>query len=195
MDRQIIVTIGREYGSAGHLIAEKLSEKLGINLYDRKFIEDSYELIGYSREILEMFDEKPVNVWFSKRLGKHSTSIENHVQQRIFDFVKDKAQSGESFIIVGRCADYLLQETADCITVFIHADKKSRAERIVKQYGESEQAPERRLRDKDKRRAAYYQFYTDRKWGDVNNYDIALSTSSLGIEKCAEIIADLYKSK
>ena len=96
---------------------------------------------------------------------------------------------------MGRSADYLLQETADSITVFIHADKKSRAERIVKQYGESEQAPERRLRDKDKRRAAYYQFYTDRKWGDVNNYDIALSTSSLGIEKCAEIIADLYKSK
>jgi cytidylate kinase len=70
---------------------------------------------------------------------------------------------------------------------------KARAERIVQQYGESEQIPERRLKDKDKRRAAYYNFYTDRKWGDLKNYDICLSTSSLGIEKCADIIASIYK--
>jgi cytidylate kinase len=98
-------------------------------------------------------------------------------------------------VIVGRCADYILRDNPECIKVFIRADIPCRAKRIVEQYGESEVAPERRLKDKDKRRAAYYQFYTDRKWGDIKNYDMVLSTSSLGIEKCADIIAEVYKIK
>ncbi|MBR5441664.1 MAG: cytidylate kinase-like family protein, partial [Clostridia bacterium] len=98
-------------------------------------------------------------------------------------------------VIVGRCADFILKETADCIRVFIHADTADKAKRIVEQYGESEQTPERRLREKDKRRAAYYQLYTDHKWGDLKNYDVTLSTSTLGIEKCVDIIVELYKNK
>ena len=95
-------------------------------------------------------------------------------------------------VIVGRCADYLLQNKADCLKVFIHADMAFRAKRIVKVYGEREQSPEQRLRDKDKRRAAYHRFYTDMKWGDARNYHIALDSGVLGIEKCADMIASLY---
>ena len=98
----------------------------------------------------------------------------------------------ESCVFVGRCADYILKGQADCLTVFIHADMEKRAKRIVEQYGETDNAPEKRLRDKDKRRAAYYQFYTDVKWGAVRNYHIALDSGVLGIEKCVDILADLY---
>lgn len=95
-------------------------------------------------------------------------------------------------MIVGRCADYILRDVADCLWVFIHADLEYRAKRIVEEYGEREASPEQRLRDKDKRRAAYHRFYTDMKWGHAQNYDLTLNSGTLGIERCAEIIAKLY---
>ena len=95
-------------------------------------------------------------------------------------------------VIVGRCADYILRDRKDCLHVFIHADMESRAKRIVEVYGEREQSPEQRLRDKDKRRALYYQFYTDLEWGNMNHYHIILDSGSLGIEKCVDVIASLY---
>ena len=93
---------------------------------------------------------------------------------------------------MGRCADYILRDKADCLTVFIHASMEKRAERIVSVYGERPEAPEQRLKDKDKRRRAYYQLYTDTEWGLAKNYAIALDSGVLGIEKCVEIIAGLY---
>lgn len=95
-------------------------------------------------------------------------------------------------MIVGRCADYILRDQAELLRVFIHADMKFRAERIVKEYGVREKAPEQRLRDKDKRRAAYHRFYTDMKWGHAQNYDLTLNSGTLGIDKCVEIIKMLY---
>ena len=95
-------------------------------------------------------------------------------------------------MIVGRCADYILKDKADCLKVFIHANMGYRADRIVKEYGEREESPEQRLRDKDKRRAAYHRFYTNMKWGDARNYDITLDSSVLGIDQCVEILRNLY---
>ena len=97
-----------------------------------------------------------------------------------------------SYVIVGRCADYILRDAADCLTVFIHADMAQRAKRIVEVYGQREEAPEKRLRDKDKRRASYYQFYTDMEWGDARNYHISLDSGVLGIEKCVGILTERY---
>ena len=98
----------------------------------------------------------------------------------------------ESCVIVGRCADYILRGKADLLTVFIHASLEKRAERITQVYGEREHSPKERLLDKDKRRKAYYQLYTDLKWGDVRNYHIALDSGVLGIDRCTEIISALY---
>ena len=94
--------------------------------------------------------------------------------------------------IVGRCADYILRDKADCLKVFIHADMEFRAKRIVDVYGEREDSPEQRLKDKDKRRAAYHRFYTNMKWGHAQNYHITLDSGVLGIERCASIIRELY---
>ena len=95
-------------------------------------------------------------------------------------------------VIVGRCADYILRDEADYLRVFIYADMEKRAERIVSVYGEQADSPEKRLRDKDKRRAAYYQYYTDTKWGKTQNYDITLNSGTIGLDRCAQIIASLY---
>ena len=95
-------------------------------------------------------------------------------------------------VIVGQCADYILRDNPDCLRVFIHADIESRSKRIVEQYGERSDAPAKRLKDKDKRRAAYYQFYTEMKWGAMENYHITLNSGVLGIEKCVEILSSLY---
>ena len=96
-------------------------------------------------------------------------------------------------VIVGRGADYVLRDREDCFNVFIHADVQSRAERIVKLYGESEKRPEQRLADKDKKRKIYYKHYTDREWGDAKNYDICLNSGKIGIDKCVELILDAIK--
>ena len=93
---------------------------------------------------------------------------------------------------MGRCADYILRDKADCLRVFIHADMAFRAKRIVEVYGEREASPEQRLKEKDKRRAAYHRFYTDMKWGHAQNYDLTLNSGTLGIDHCAELIRQLY---
>ena len=97
-------------------------------------------------------------------------------------------------VIVGRCADYVLREKAELLKVFIHASYEKRAERIVTLYGESDTAIEKRIKEKDKRRSAYYKYYTEIEYGDARNYDVALDSGKLGIEKCVEIITDLYKN-
>lgn len=103
-----------------------------------------------------------------------------------------KVAEKELCVIVGRCADYILRDHADCLKVFIHASMEFRAKRIVEVYGEQEKSPIQRLKEKDKRRAAYHRFYTDMKWGHAQNYHITLDSGELGIDKCVEILQSLY---
>ena len=109
------------------------------------------------------------------------------------ELILELAEKGPC-VIVGRCADFILREKADCLTAFIHADMAFRAKRIVEVYGQRQDSPEKRLQDKDRRRAAYYQFYTDTRWGQARNYHIALDSGVLGIDRCAELLAELYES-
>ena len=110
------------------------------------------------------------------------------VQRRV---ILELAEKGPC-VIVGRCADYILRDRADCLTAFIHADLKFRADRIVRVYGEREASPEERVRDKDRRRAAYHRFYTDMKWGYAKNYQISLDSGALGLDACVAILKRLY---
>ena len=101
----------------------------------------------------------------------------------------------EPCVIVGRCADYLLRDVADCLKVFIHADMDFRAKRIVEVYGERDEKPLKRLADKDKRRKKFYKYYTGLEWGDAKNYDVALDSGRLGIDACVDVIVNLYRMK
>lgn len=108
-----------------------------------------------------------------------------------YNLISELAEKGPC-VIVGRCADYILRDKADCLKVFIHADMEFRAKRIAEVYGECEISSEQRLKDKDKRRAAYHRFYTDMKWGHAQNYHVTLDSGVLGMEKCVNIITQLY---
>ena len=190
-----IITISREFGSGGRTIGKELAAKLGIPCYDSELIEKIAEQSGFAKEyIAERGEYAAGGSWFSQAFADRDHKGHSYqddlwaLQRKIITELAEK----ESCVIVGRCADYILKDKADCLRVFIHSDLKSRSKRIVEQYGERDDAPEKRLKDKDKRRAAYYQFYTDMKWGNVHNYHITLNSGELGIEKCVDILAGLY---
>ena len=190
-----VITISRQFGSGGRTVGKQVAEKLGIPCYDQELIQKIAEESGYCKDfVAEHSEHAAYGNWLSNAFAfrdYYGNSIQDKIWFAQLKTIVEIANKGPC-VIVGRCADFILAETADCLKVFIYADEKTKAKRIVEQYGESDQAPEKRLRDKDKRRAAYYQMYTDKKWGDFNNYDIALSTSALGIDTCADIIVELY---
>jgi hypothetical protein len=172
-------------------------DQLGIPCYDQELIQKIAQESGYCEEFIAEKSEQSNSKFLSNPFAfrdYYGNSIQDKLWLAQLKAIVEVANKGPC-VIIGRCADFILDGTADLLKVFIHADNKSRAKRIVEQYGETEQSPEKRLKEKDKRRAAYYQVNTDKKWGDMKNYDIALSTSSLSIERCAEIIAQLYKTK
>lgn len=192
-----IITISRQFGSGGRTIGKQVASKLGIPCYDQELLEKLAEKSGFSPEYLKEHSEYTEHGgWISTALaGRTSMGMNN--QDRIWvvqrDLILELAAKGPC-VIVGRCADYILreEENVDCLNVFIHADMASRAKRIVELYGERSDSPEKRLRDKDKRRRAYVQFYTDMRWGEAENYHIALDSGALGIDKCVDIITSLY---
>ena len=198
--RKHVIALGRQFGSGGREIGRKLSESLGFAYYDRELLKLAAERAEVGEELFADKDEKAGNPWLFKAFYqggpkvKQGQSAEDVLFQMQSEIIRELAEK-EDCIIVGRCADYILQDKAKCLKVFIHADMAFRAKRIVEVYGEREQSPEQRLRDKDKRRAAYHRFYTNMKWGYAQNYHITLDSGELGIDKCADIIADLYKSK
>lgn len=191
-----IITISREFGSGGRTIGRLTAEKLGIPCYDSELIEKIAKESGLSDEYIADKGEYSLHGnWIANALSSerffNGYSVQDYlwsVQKKIILELAEK----ESCVIVGRCADYILSDTADCLKVFIHASAQKRAERIVKVYGEKDESVQKRLQDKDKRRKAYYRFYTELEWGLAENYHISLDSGILGIEKCVDLLAQLY---
>ena len=188
-----IITISREFGSGGRTIGKKVADKLGIPCYDSELIEKLAQESGFTKDYIKEAGEYTpggflASAFSNRAFGPTNEDILWEMQCRIITELAEK----ESCVIVGRCADCVLQDKADCLKVFIHADMAFRAKRIVEVYGEREESPEQRLRDKDKRRAAYHRFYTNMKWGHAQNYHLTLDSGVIGIDKCVDIIAQLY---
>ncbi len=191
-----IITIGREFGSGGRTIAKMTAERLNIPCYDNDLLLKIAEESGFDKNFVAEKGENTslgsiIARGLSGRNGYNNMNAEDYLWQVQRKVILKLAEQ-ESCVIVGRCADYILKDKADCLRVFIYADMDKRAERIVSVYGESNEAPEKRLRDKDKRRSAFYYYHTDVEWGDVHNYHICLDSGLLGFEKCIEIISSLY---
>lgn len=190
-----IITISRQFGSGGRTIAKEVASRLGIPCYDSELIEKIAEESGYTPEYIKEIGEYTVgktglsNILAARDKNGHSNYDNVFIAQA--KVINRLAAEGPC-VIVGRCADYILREKADCLKVFIQADNDFRCRRTIDLYGERTEKPEKRLIDKDKKRVAYYKTYTDMEWGKIENYDLVLSSSAFGIEKCAEIIASLY---
>lgn len=184
----MIITITREFGSGGRTIAKKLAEKLGYVYYDYEIVQQIAQESGFAKEYIEENGEDASStstfgfIW--NNYG-YNLSDELYIAQR--NVICELADKGNC-VIVGRCSDYILRDRKDVLNVFIHADFEYRKNRVVSVYGQNEFAPDKRIKDKDKRRIAYYKYYTDRKWADAKNYQLCLDSGVLGIDKCVELI-------
>ncbi len=191
-----IITISREFGSGGRTIGKALAEKLGIPCYDSEIIDKVAEKSGFAKEYIadkgEYISTSHLSGLFRSNYYYKSSNedIIRDIQTKIILDIADK----ESCVIVGRCADYILHDRDDVLKVFICSDKESRAKRIVDVYGEKEDSPEKRIKDKDKKREAYYKFYTDMSWGEAKNYDISLNSGTVGIDNCVDILYNIFRN-
>lgn len=195
-----IITISREFGSGGRTIGKQLAEKLGWKYYDKELVKRVAETTGFDPAFIEDVGEHSASKsplsYLLAPMG--NPGIMNGLSAADFLWVMQRnaivnLAKEENCVIVGRCADYILRERDDVFNVFVHAPIPFRAERIVRLYGESEQSPEQRLTDKDKRRANNYKHYTGQIWGAAQNYHLTVDTSVIPIETCVEIIAGLVK--
>ena len=188
MDLKYIITIGREYGSGGRFIAKLLAEKLNIKYYDSELIAKAAQESGIDPSVFEQYDEKK-EFFFGGASGLYSYDIP--LSQKVFlaqnDAIKEIAESGESAVIVGRCADYVLKEYENRLSVFICAPMEDKINRVVKYYGIDPKKAESVILKTDKKRRGYYNFYTDGDWGMARNYDICVN-SKIGIEESVNAI-------
>lgn len=188
-----VITISREFGSGGRTIGKQVAAELGIPCYDSELLQKIAEESGFDENYIKDAGEYAPGGLLTSAFS-HGKAIYNNADylwKIQYKIIMELAEKGPC-VIVGRCADYILRDKADCLRVFIHADMDFRAKRIVQVYGEREESPQQRLKEKDKRRAVYHRFYTDMKWGHAQNYDITLNSGTLGIEKCVEILKELY---
>ena len=193
-----IITISRQFGSGGRTVGKLLAERLGVPFYDKELVKQVADETGFDVGYIEENGEfSPSKSIFSFAMSQGIPIMQNGLSMSDFIFCVQRQVilnlAEQPCVIVGRGADYILKDREDCFNVFIHADVQSRAERIVKLYGESEKKPNQRLADKDKKRKIYYKHYTDREWGDAKNYDICLNSGKIGIDKCVELILDAIK--
>ncbi|MEE1242424.1 AAA family ATPase [Frisingicoccus sp.] len=188
-----IITISREFGSGGRTIGREVAKRLGIPCYDKELIEKIADETGYAKSFIEEEGEHAPNshklAYMFMGRGLDGLSNADHIwmaEKKVIEELADK----ESCVIVGRCADYILKDRTDCLNVFVYADTKFKAERIVKLYGESHLNPEKRLADKDKKRKLNYKYFTEREWGRYNNYHMSLDSGFLGINQAVEMIVN-----
>lgn len=185
-----IITVSRQFGSGGRTIAREIARRLNIPCYDHELIEKVEKDSGFTKEYINENGESSSTGLLTSMFG---TSFGRDLVWTSQCKVICRLAAEGPCVIVGRCADYVLRDRTDLLKVFIHADLNKRAERIVSVYGERDVAPKKLIKEKDKRRASYYSYYTDVEWGIASNYDISLDSGKFGIDKCVDIIVDLYK--
>ena len=204
MDERTVITIGREFGSGGHEIGMKLAEKLGIKCYDKELLELAAKESGLCEELFASQDEKPTNsflyslVMDTYSLGYTNSYVDMPINHKVFlaqfDAIKKLAER-ESCVIVGRCADYALEEFDNVLSVFIHADMDARIRRIARIYDLTDAKAKDLIKKTDKRRSSYYNYYSNKKWGAAESYNICLDSSLLGIDGTAKAIEQLVELK
>ncbi|MCI9539527.1 MAG: cytidylate kinase-like family protein [Lachnospiraceae bacterium] len=201
----LVITIGRQYGSAGRQIGQKIAQDFGIKCYDKELLAVAAKESGLCHELFESHDEKPTNsflyslVMDTYSMGYTSTGyvdmpINHKVFLAQFDAIKKLAEQ-ESCIIVGRCADYALEEYPGMISVFIHAKLEDRIRRIKRLYNMTDDKAKELILKTDKKRASYYNYYSSKKWGDAKSYHLSIDSSLLGIDGSVEIIKKFVELK
>lgn len=188
MERQLIVAISREFGSGGHVIARDIAERFGLPVYDRNLLHDISAEKNVDASNLIQYDEVPKNRFLSRRVQGHTNSPEENIAQMQFEYLKKKAASGESFVVIGRCAETVLKGAEGLITIFVTGDMDAKIERTAKSKEISKKEAEKMILSMDKQRKAYHNHYSEHRWGDSRYYDICINSSRLGIDETTEVL-------
>lgn len=204
-ETKTIITIGRQFGSAGREIGRKVAADLGIKLYDKEMLDRAAKESGICQELFETHDEKPTNSFLYSLVmdtyslgysvgGYQDMPINHKIFLAQFDTIKKIADEGPC-ILVGRCADYALEEYDNVLRIFVHADMDARVRRIARIYNLTDAKAKEMIIKTDKKRSSYYDYYTNKSWGAAESYDACINSSMLGIEGTAEYIKQLVALK
>ena len=183
---KIVVTISREYGSGGRYVGKLLADRMHLPFYDKELISLAAKESGLSSAYIVKNDEIMAS-------SKYKDNNDDRLFVAEVKVIKDLAK--HSCVIVGRCSDYILKDTKNTLKVFLYSDMDSKVKRTVKYYGISKEKAEKQIESINKKREKHYKYYTDRAWKNPNNYDLMLNVDLLGVEKCAELIENIIKSK
>ena len=188
--KQLIVVISRECGSGGHTIAELIAGHYKIPLLDRNLLTEMCSEKNINVTNFEKFDEAPRNKLLSRTVKGFSNSPEEIIAEMQFDFLKKKAEQGESFVVVGRCAETVLKGHPALISFFVLGDMENKIERISKLHSINRNEAEAFIRRIDKKRKYYPNTHSDVKWGDSRNYDLCINSCRLGLESTFSVLLD-----
>ena len=193
----MIITIGRQHGSNGHLIASAIAKELGFRCLDKEIVDRAAEDSSFNKAILASYDEKRISPYITDsphyigfaegfRLGTQIASAQ-------FEAIRNLAAEGDS-VFVGRCADYVLRHRKDLLRVFIMAPADFRTRTLMQRQGLSEDQARKLIKQVDKDRSSYYKYYTDQIWGDINNYDLCINSAVTGVDGAAGAIVGVVRS-
>ncbi len=197
MEKRIVVTIGRQFGSGGRIVGKKLAEQLGIPYYDKELINLASKESGICGEFFEKADEKnsgsllkalAMGFSMNNAIFQSNDYLSNESLFQIQSEVIRKVAAEGSCVLVGRCADYILRDEPDCVHVFISASWQDRVRRAMEYNRVPEKEAEEFLKKADKSRASYYNYYTDKVWGAAGSYDLCVNSSLYGIDRTVDFI-------
>ena len=188
MDKQILISISREYGSRGREIAIKVAEDMGLPLYDRNILEEIAKEKGTDPKNFQDIDEKPRNKLLTRRVKGYSNSMEENLAQMQFEYLQKKADSGESFVVLGRCSETVLKEREGLVSIFVTGEREAKIQHIMDKFSISREEAIAKIYKHDINRKRYHNHYSDFKWGDSRNYDVCINSSRLGPQGTAEVL-------
>ena len=193
----MIITIGRQHGSSGREIARLLAEKLNYKCYDKEIVDEAANHSDFSRDLIDAFDEKRMSAFILHAGGyglNENFRLNMQVVSAQFEAMRNIAEKGNC-IFVGRCADYILRDHDDLISVFIIGDMDERLKCLERRQGLDEVEARKKIKEVDKDRSSFYRYYSDQTWGDAQNYDMCINSSKLGVEGTVQVVLDYIKAR
>ena len=186
----MIITLGRQHGSNGHLIARRLAEELGYKCYDKEIVDEAAAASAFSKEIFDSYDEKRVSAYILSTPHYIGMNEGFHLNMQVaaaqFETMRRLAEKGDC-IFVGRCADYVLRNRDDVLRIFIMGDMETRIKTLMERRSLSYDQARRLVREVDKDRSSYYKYHTDQIWGESENYDLCID-SRIGVQGTVDVI-------
>jgi hypothetical protein len=200
---KIIINIGRQFSSGGRYISKILCEEFGCSYFDKEILDLAAKESGFSPDVFKKSDEKKSFIHTLFHLHAPMLSDDNFYnnkfsEESLFKFQCDairKAAGQGSCLFIGRCADYVLRDEPNTVSIFLAADMEDRISRTMERYNMDEESARKTISKKDSTRASYYNYYTGKKWGAAESYDLCINTSIFGLDETAKFIADFIRKR